>query len=406
MSEKALAAPTLPAMHRIADCLAVAVVVSLPWSTSATSVLAVLWLLAVVPTFEVAELRRVVLTPAGGLPLLVVALAVLGMLWADVPWAERFDGVAAFAKLAVIPLLMTEFRRVEDPSPALVGFLLSCGALLLLSWAFVIGGPVDPHYFWTEKQHGIPVKDYISQSAIFTIAAFALIDLALTDWRAGRTVRAGAFIAAVCLFLANMVYVETSRTTLVVVPVLLLLFGLVRLGWKQTIAAVAAGVIVAAVAYTSSEYLRFRVSDIFVFEQANGKATSSGERLAFWTMSLRAIEAAPVLGSGTGSIREVFERQGSHSAHNPHNQFFAVAIQLGIIGVAVLIAMWAAHWLLLLRAPSGWIGLIVVTQNIVSSFFNSHLSDFTHGWIYVFGVGIAAGVAMRPTSLPRSTAEA
>ena len=116
MSEKTLAVPALPATHRLAEYLAVAVVVSLPWSTSATSVLVVLWLLAVVPTLEIGELRRVVLTPAGSLPLLVVALAVLGMLWADVPWAERFDGVAAFAKLAVIPLLITQFRRVEDRS--------------------------------------------------------------------------------------------------------------------------------------------------------------------------------------------------------------------------------------------------------------------------------------------------
>ena len=28
---------------------------------------------------------------------------------------------------------------------------------------------------------------------------------------------------------------------------------------------------------------------------------------------------------------------------NPHNQFFAVAIQLGLIGGAILIAMWLAH---------------------------------------------------------------
>ena len=123
MSDKALAVPAFPARpatHRIAECLAVAVVVSLPWSTSATGILVVLWLLALLPTLEIAELRKVVLAPAGGLPLLFVALAALGMLWADVPWAERFGGLAAFAKLAVIPLLITQFRRVDDASPVLV----------------------------------------------------------------------------------------------------------------------------------------------------------------------------------------------------------------------------------------------------------------------------------------------
>ena len=49
----------------IADGLAVAVAVSLPWSTSATSILIVLWLIAVLPTLDVASVRREGMTPSG-----------------------------------------------------------------------------------------------------------------------------------------------------------------------------------------------------------------------------------------------------------------------------------------------------------------------------------------------------
>ena len=43
-----------------------------------------------------------------------------------------------------------------------------------------------------------------------------------------------------------------------------------------------------------------------------------------------------------------------------------------------------------------WIGLVVVTENVVGSLFNSHsFSISCEGWIYVVGVGVAAGVAMR-----------
>ena len=35
--------------------------------------------------------------------------------------------------------------------------------------------------------------------------------------------------------------------------------------------------------------------------------------------------------------------------------------------------------------------MIIVVQNIVSSLFNSHLFDFSQGWLYVFGVGAAGG---------------
>ena len=44
---------------------------------------------------------------------------------------------------------------------------------------------------------------------------------------------------------------------------------------------------------------------------------------------------------------------------------------------------------------AAWIGTVVVVQNVVSSLFNSHLFDFTAGWLYVFGVGVAGGMVLR-----------
>ncbi len=84
------------------------------------------------------------------------------------------------------------------------------------------------------------------------------------------------------------------------------------------------------------------------------------------------------------------------AAANPHNQTFAVAIQPGLVGNMGRVAMGIAH-LLLFRAESSvaWIGLVIVVQNIVGSLFNSHLFDFTHGWGYVIGVGIAGGMVLK-----------
>jgi len=44
---------------------------------------------------------------------------------------------------------------------------------------------------------------------------------------------------------------------------------------------------------------------------------------------------------------------------------------------------------------AAWIGLMAVTQNIVGSLFNSHLTDFTQTWIYVFAVGVFGGGVLR-----------
>ena len=69
---------------------------------------------------------------------------------------------------------------------------------------------------------------------------------------------------------------------------------------------------------------------------------------------------------------------------------------LGVPGVVLLLAMWAAQFRMFLQPGfTAWIGLSVVAQNVIGSLFNSHLFDFSQGWLYVFGVGIAGGAMLR-----------
>src|SRR5262245_24684397 len=91
-----------PRLGQIADGLVTAVVVSLPWSTSATSILIVLWLIALVPTLDAASVRREVLSAAGGLPVLLWALGAIGLFWADVNWCSRIAGMSRFTQLILI----------------------------------------------------------------------------------------------------------------------------------------------------------------------------------------------------------------------------------------------------------------------------------------------------------------
>jgi len=57
--------------------------------------------------------------------------------------------------------------------------------------------------------------------------------------------------------------------------------------------------------------------------------------------------------------------------------------------------MWIAHLALFRdRTLVAWCGLVVVMQNIVGSFFNSYLFDFSHCWLYVVGVGVTGGMVL------------
>jgi O-antigen ligase len=400
-------------LARLADALAVAVAVSLPWSTSATSILVPLWLLALLPTLSVAAVRREIATPAGGLPVLLWLLGAVGMLWADASWSERLHGLESFHKLLVIPLLFAQFRQSENGWRVVVGLLISCGGVLALSWVLWL----MPQFQWTGGNPRVPVKDYIAQSSFFAICAFVLADMAIREWRERRFGRVLVNSLLALLFIANIAYAALSRTVLVVIPVLLLLLAFKQFRWKGALGALAVGALLAGIMWASSPFLRQRAMDVaievnnYVTENA---LTSSGLRIELWKKSVGFVAEAPLIGHGTGSINELYRRSivgqtgpAALAGTNPHQQTLTVAVQLGIVGAVLLWAMWIAHLLLFRgREPAAWFGLVIVVQNIVGSLFNSHLFDFTQGWTYVFGVGVAGGMVLRSMGAAPRAAQA
>src|SRR5271165_6830759 len=150
-------------LQRLADWLAVGVASALPWSTSLTSILIVAWLLAVLPTLEAAALKRELMTPAGGLPVLLWCLGLIGMAWADVDWVARFHGFDSFNRLLVVPLLLAQFRRSDNGIRVICGFLVSETVVLIVSYILIL----TPGLTWRGHLGGVPVHDDIYQGSAF-----------------------------------------------------------------------------------------------------------------------------------------------------------------------------------------------------------------------------------------------
>jgi O-antigen ligase len=253
---------------------------------------------------------------------------------------------------------------------------------------------------------GVPVKDYILQSTEFLICAFALFGYAFEETHVKQRRLAAGFIALAVLFLGNIFFVVSGRTTLLIAPVLALLVGWRYFGWKGVVGAGIISCIVGAAVWFGSPYMHSRletsVSDLQAYRQADA-SNPTGQHLEFLSKSLSFIATAPIFGHGTGSIPEQFRKAATGqtgaaaiASVNPHNQIFAVAIQLGLTGAAVLIAMWLAHvWLFLGNRLIEWLGMVIVVQSVISSLFNSSLFDFSEGWLYVFGVGVIGGMVLR-----------
>jgi O-antigen ligase len=383
-----------------ADWAAVAVAVALPWSTSAVGIAIALWLVLLLPTLDPAGIKRELATAAGGLPVLLWCLGVIGMLWADVSWHERFAGLDGFHRLLAIPLLLAQFRRSGNAIPVVLGFFISSTGVLIASYAIMI---VFGHGW--HGVYGIPVHDTIFQGTEFLICGFGALGYAVFTRAKQATLRPIGILALGALFLINLGFATASRSALVIAPLLLLLFGWRLSRWKGVLIAISLGAVAATAIWFASPVLRYRVIGSLSerHEVSLDRPASINEHVAFLSGSLTIIAAAPIAGHGTGSIAEEFRRvtagktgYAATTTVNPHNQTFAVAIQLGLIGAAVLWAMWIAH--LALFTGTGviaWFGLIVAVENILSSIVHTHLFDFNNGWLYVFAIGVLGGMVLK-----------
>jgi hypothetical protein len=387
------------------DLFAVLTAAALPWSTSLTGIFNAVLLLCMVPFLDVGAFLRSLARPISAAPIALCLLALVGTLWSDAVWGARFYAVSPTVKLLVLPVLLYHFERSPRGHLVFIAFLVSCALLSVMSWLVAF----DPHLSIKpgNVERGIFVKNYINQSQEFTLCAVALLYPVVLLLREKRYWLASLLTALALSFFVNMVFVVVSRTALVTVPILLAVFALLHLKWRSIVIIAAALVAGALLAFQASPQLR-KTADTFASDytryKEQGQATSLGLRLEFWRKSLGFFAEAPVMGHGTGATRGLFELaatggtgQASHDVvGNPHNQTLYVAVQWGIIGVAILYAIWILH-LLLFRGDglANWIGLLVVVQNIFTSLFNSHLFDFHEGWMYVLGVGVAGGMVLR-----------
>jgi O-antigen ligase len=386
------------------DIFLILVALSLPWSTTLVAIFAVAALVAMAPSFDAKAFLQSLKRPVSIAPVALFFLALVGTLWSDAPWGARLYAIGPTAKLLLLPVLFYHFERSSRGLQVFTAFLVSCMLLMAMSWLVAF----DPRLaLKSGAEYGVPVKSYIDQSQEFALCAVVLAYPVIALLRAGRPVPALALGAIAVSFVLNMAFVVVSRTALVTMPVMLAVFAMLHLRWRSIVIIICAAAVLGGAVWAASPQLRMTTARFlrdYQLYQERDEPTSIGLRLEFWKKSLRFLADAPVIGHGSGSTEGLFEQASvgprvlAHGqvVRNPHNQTLNVAIQWGALGVIVLYAMWLSH-LLLFRGDGlmAWIGLMVVVQNFFTSLFNSHIFDFSEGWMYVLGVGIAGATMLK-----------
>src|SRR5689334_8904400 len=269
------------------DACPALIAASIPWSTTAVAVFAVFWLIVFVPSISPREFQASLQRPSSWLPLAFFALAVVGITWADGPWAQRFAGLSPVLKLLFLPLLLYHFERSKRSSWVFAAFLISCSLLLALSWmtAFAPELTMLPR----TAIAGVPVKNTIDQGQEFTLCIFGLAAVGVALLEKRRFVLAAATAVLGVAFFVNLTFVALARTSLMTVAILLAIFAFRYLTRQAALALIAAAALTAGMVWMASPYLQQRVESVrteYHLYKEQHLVTSTGARLEWWARSM------------------------------------------------------------------------------------------------------------------------
>lgn len=371
----------------------------LPISTSGQAIAVTIFIVLALATLDCPHFAATMRAPAAWLPVALFVMLVAGVLWSTQPFGLAIKWVAPYAKLLLIPLVMSAAFTPAQARDIGYGYLAACLIILMLSSASLLW-PTGP---WTWfKSPGVPFKDNAVQSECFALCAFGLALAAVKTWTQHRR-RAIAMAVLALMFFADVFLIYISKTGVLVTVALLGLLFLHIEGWRNTALLAVPAILIMATALWLSAPAQKRLAEISTDMRSGAggsESLSTGSRLDFWSKGAEFLKAAPLIGHGTGSIRSLYQSLEAsrpspygEATPDPHNQFLHIALQIGLIGGAILLAMWAAHaWMFVGRDLASVMGFAIVLQNVLGSLFNSHISTVTQGMLYCLAVGLLGAV--------------
>ena len=349
-------------------------------------------------------------------PLLLLGVVLALLLWFSLVWTKgSFDDsmhyLGKYSTLLMAPFVFGLFLAYPGAlRKVLFAFVLSAWLTLLLSYGIWLEVAVllkafplvDPSYPTVFKLH-------TTQSIVLCLGLYFSWALALGEKNPASQKKLYAFavlFTVLAVFnLLNMTHARIGYVSLVL-PLLVYLF--MKFSWKGGLIAIAVVAIVANVAYFGSETVSSRVdktyNEVVNWNPDKYENTDMGARLSWWHISLQIFQEHPVAGAGVGAYPSEFlkhaEPMGVPPHNNPHNQFFLLLTQIGLIGPLLFLAMLTAHYLSIysLNEPARLASTALFAVFAFGNLFNSFLLDSAERTLYMILVSGFLAVAYSQSS--------
>lgn len=316
--------------------------------------------------------------------LVALSLFAVSLSWTAADFETGLLALVKHAKLLEIVLLVVLVRSWQEARVALLFFLVGQTLLVVLSWLLVAGMAIP--YLGKSLDPGVVFSSYLDQGIMLAVSASVLWylrgHLKIPSWL--------AFLVALAA-LANVLLVLRGRTGYIVAFAMLV----TALSWRipqkfRLLALVALPMTLGLVLFQSSNLIRDRVSivasEVTAYSHNPETVSSSGWRLNSWTRSVSAISEQPLFGHGVGGWTATVKRLqgpsamkvfGTGSASNPHQEYLLWGVELGIGGIALLIALLISlvHEFKTFSTSIYQAGLSAVVALAIACLFNSSLYD-------------------------------
>jgi O-antigen ligase len=285
--------------------------------------------------------------------LVAVAYMALSVLWTDADTTKSILSWTRHARLLTIPLVWLLLPDRAEARQVLRVFVIAQLFVVLSSWLLIGGIPLPWATAQDAKTTYAVFGSYLEQSIMGATLAFVLWHQ--RDWIFGAKGQAFA-IAAALLTSVQVLGFLNGRSGYLVFTALASLAVIYLLPKRWRWVAILIPFVTVAMVLAGSKTARDRVilvqQEVTAYAQRTDINTSSGERLIYWQTSLRAIAERPLFGFGSGGWNQEFQNltdhkltQNFYNIDNPHQMFLLWAVEGGMIGLALLLGLFASIYL-------------------------------------------------------------
>lgn len=394
MSTAAVAATASLWSDRVTRGAAVAAAFFLPFSTAAASAALALFALAWIasPNLPV-RLRAAASDPVARAALALLLLFAAGTLWTSASAADAWSEAVKYRKLLLLAMMVAVMDARRWQWAVLAAFV--AGSFVVIAASMLIAAGALPPAARGGPGNAVAFKNHITESFVSALAFFVL--LTAVRWDTRPQIRALALIgAAACA--AHVLWLLIGRTGYVMLVAMLLTWAALAAGRRRVLVAGGLGAVALALFVAASptfqQRVQFTLAEAREYRQT-GAITSIGVRYLFAQRALDLWLDSPLWGHGTGSVATEYAKlpkdteAATLTPDNLHGEYFGLAVQFGVLGLAAFGALLWAHAAAAARLAGPWrdlaLGLLVAFA--FGALFNSLLRDFTEGHLYAVLAG-------------------